>query len=109
MADEVRTTKVPDTDREGHSAEQAIIDARRSKAERVRARGENPFANDVVPRLGGATTDVGAGGAAAAGARDGVGRYEEAKVRALAGDRVFHVRGRVVTLRSTGGLSFLGL
>jgi lysyl-tRNA synthetase class 2 len=109
MADDGRTTRVPDTDREGHSAEQAIIDARRAKAERVRARGENPFANDVRPRLGGSTTDVGAVRAVADEARDAAGRYEEAKVRALAGDRVFHVRGRVVTLRSTGGLSFLGL
>ena len=29
-------------------AEEAILEARRAKAARLRARGENPFANDVV-------------------------------------------------------------
>ena len=38
------------------SAEEAIIDARRAKAARVRARGENPFANDGGPKTPGAVT-----------------------------------------------------
>src|ERR1700722_196905 len=109
MADEPRTSKVPDTDREGHSSEQAIIDARRGKAERLRQRGENPFANDVRPRLGGKTCDVAEVRAIAEPARDPAGRYEEARVVALAGERTLHVRGRVMVLRSTGGLSFLRL
>jgi lysyl-tRNA synthetase class 2 len=96
-----------ETDREGHSAEQAIIDARRAKAERARARGENPFANDLAPRIGGKTRDVGEVRAAADAARDAAGKYDEARVRALAGETTWHVRGRVVALRSTGGLSFL--
>jgi lysyl-tRNA synthetase, class II len=107
MSDESRTSKIPDTDREGGSAEQAIIDARRMKAGRIRARGENPFANDVVPRAGGATLDVAAARAVAMSARDAAGKYDDAKVRELAGGRVLHVRGRVIALRSTGGLSFL--
>src|ERR1019366_2668686 len=45
---------MPD-ERQTLSAEDAIIDARRAKAEVMRARGENPFANDTVPRLGGHT------------------------------------------------------
>ncbi len=52
MADEQRISKVPDTERTAHPAEEAIVDARRAKAERVRARGENPFSNDVSSRLG---------------------------------------------------------
>jgi lysyl-tRNA synthetase, class II len=93
----------------GHSAEQALIQARQSKAERIRARGENPFANDVRPKLpGGETLDIRAVRAVAEGAREG-GKYVEEKVRAVAGDRLFHLRGRLMALRSTGGLSFLPL
>ena len=42
-------------------------------------------------------------------AREGGKYVEEKKVRALASDKVIHVRGRVIALRSTGGLSFLPL
>jgi lysyl-tRNA synthetase, class II len=98
-----------DTDREGHSAEQAIIDARRAKARRVRERGENPFANDVVPRLGGKTRDIVGVRATAEAARDAAGKYDEAQVKAIAGEGLVHVHGRVVALRSTGGLTFLRL
>jgi lysyl-tRNA synthetase, class II len=97
------------SERETGTAEQAIIDARRAKAEATRARGANPFANDVKPRLGGRTVDVAAARATADAARDASGRYDEARVRAAAGDALFHVRGRVTALRSTGGLSFLRL
>ena len=44
---------------EGASAEDHIIAARRAKAEKLRARGENPFANDVGPQTGGTTIDIG--------------------------------------------------
>jgi lysyl-tRNA synthetase class 2 len=108
MADDGRT-KGPDTDRDAHSSEQAIIDARRAKAARLRGRGENPFANDVLPQLGGQTLDVAEVRAIAEPARDPAGRYEEARVVGLAGERMLHVRGRVIALRSTGGLSFLRL
>jgi hypothetical protein len=61
MADSDRMTDVPDTDRDAaaaaRSAEQAIIDSRRAKAKKVRDSGENPFANDVSPRLEGAQTE----------------------------------------------------
>jgi len=98
MADEPKTPRGPENE---------IIDARRAKAERVRARGGNPFANDVGPRLGGVTVDVAAARAMAEDARDAAGRYDEARVRALAKGRSIHVRGRIIALRSTGGLSFL--
>ncbi len=107
MADE--STKKGTPERDTHSAEQALIDARRAKAARVRARGETPFANDVKARTGGRTSDIAYARDRAKEARDAAGRYDEALVRTAAGDDVFHVRGRVVALRSTGGLTFLRL
>jgi lysyl-tRNA synthetase class 2 len=100
-------TMSDDTEREGHSAEQAIIDARREKARLWRLRHNNPFANDVRPAQGGRTCDIAEVRAIADGARDGGGRYDEARVRELAGETMLHVRGRVTALRSAGGLSFL--
>lgn len=92
------------------SAEQALIDARRQKATRLRERGENPFANDVVPKTAGAITiDIGDLRATAAGAKGDGGKYAEEKVKALTAGKTFHVRGRVVAFRSAGGLSFLRL
>jgi lysyl-tRNA synthetase class 2 len=103
---ESRASPIDGDDPVGRSA-QALIQARKSKAERVRARGENPFANDVRPRLaGGQTFDIGAVRRVADGANVD-GRYDAEKVRQLAQGRVFHVRGRLLTKRSTGGLSFL--
>ncbi|MGD0526788.1 MAG: lysine--tRNA ligase [Polyangiaceae bacterium] len=109
MSYDGRTSNAPDTDRDAAPAEQALIDARRSKAARVRDRKENPFANDVRPRIGGQTLDVAAARAIAEPARDAANRYEQMRVDALAGNRLLHVRGRVIALRSTGGLSFLKL
>jgi lysyl-tRNA synthetase class 2 len=91
------------------SAEEAIIASRRAKGARVRERAENPFANDVAPRLGGRTCDVAEVRAMAEGARDAAGRYDEARVKSLVGEGLLHVRGRVVALRSAGGLSFVRL
>jgi lysyl-tRNA synthetase, class II len=105
MADDGRSTN----DRDTHSSERAIIDARRAKAERLRERGENPFANDVRPRLGGKTADVAVVRAMAEPARDASGKYDEGRVVALVGHGLWHVRGRVIVLRSSGGLSFLRL
>ncbi len=107
MADDPK--KPMDAERDARRAEQAMIDARRAKAARLRVRGENPFANDVVPKLGGRTYDLSEVRAVARDARDASGAYEEAAVRSLAEGALFHVRGRVVALRSTGGLSFVSL
>ena len=101
MTDEGRTTKVPDTDRDAPSAEDSIVEARRGKAEQLRKIHQNPFANDVKPQLGGRTCDM------AETARDPAGKYDEARVVALAGERLLHIRGRVISIRSTGALSFL--
>jgi lysyl-tRNA synthetase class 2 len=102
MAEEPKNSKP-------EGAELAIIEARRAKAARVRARSESPFANDVVPRLGARSWDIGDVRASADAARDSAGRYDEERVRSAAGGHLFHVRGRVVALRSTGGLTFLRL
>jgi lysyl-tRNA synthetase class 2 len=92
-----------------HSAEHAIIEARRAKAERIRARGDNPFANDVAARAaGGVTCDIAEVRALAASAEQG-GRYATEQVEVAAAGKSLHVRGRVVALRSTGGLSFIRL
>ena len=91
------------------SAEESLIAARRAKAEKIRARGESPFANDVVPRAGGRTLDIAEARALADGARDAAGKYAEERVKELAAGAIVHVRGRVVAFRSTGGLSFLRL
>jgi lysyl-tRNA synthetase class 2 len=98
------------SDRDPHaSGEEAICDARRAKAARVRGRKENPFANDVLPRLPGSKTcDIAEVRVRAAHAKVD-GKYLEEKVKKLAGADVFHIRGRIVALRSTGGLSFLRL
>src|SRR4051794_23801421 len=93
----------------GSSAEDALVAARRAKADKLRARGENPFANDVVPRDGGTTIDIADLRARAAAARGADGKYSEEGVREATKAAGFHVRGRVVAFRSAGGLSFLRL
>src|SRR5580704_2985236 len=103
MPEEPRTSQVPET------AETAIIEARRAKAARLRARGEHPFANDVRPRLGGTTRDIAEVRAGYDDARDAAGKYDEARVRSIAGEGLVHVRGRVMVVRRSGGLSFLRL
>lgn len=91
------------------SAEDALIAARRAKAEKIRARGDKPFANDVVPKKGGTTLDIAELRARAASARGEGGKYAEDDVKRVFGGDLAHVRGRVVAFRSTGGLSFLRL
>ena len=91
------------------SAEDALIAARRAKAEKIRSRGENPFANDVVPTKGGKTLDIAEVRARAEAAKGADGKYAEDKVKEALGGEAVHVRGRVVAFRSAGGLSFLRL
>ncbi len=63
-------------------AKKLILDARRSKAKRVRERKENPFANDVVPRVAARRThDLGAVAGPGGGGRCAGGKYDEEKVR----------------------------
>src|SRR5436309_2200277 len=97
----------PTKDGAGASAEDNLIAARRAKAEKLRARGENPFANDVVPQKGGATVDIGELREKAAAAKGDDGKYAEDKVKEATKGATFHLRGRIIAFRSTGGLSFL--
>ncbi|MFO0675488.1 MAG: lysine--tRNA ligase [Polyangiaceae bacterium] len=90
------------------SAEHAIIEARKSKARRLRDRGENPFANDLAHREGAHSLDIAAARAFANHAHEG-GKYDEAKVKAAVDGAKFVVHGRVIALRSTGGLTFIRL
>jgi len=99
MTDEPNANKSP----EPLSAEQSIIEARRAKAARLRARSENPFANDV--RRLGSVDDIAAVRASVSTALAG-GKYDAASVEQAARGRLVHVCGRVIALRSTGALSF---
>jgi lysyl-tRNA synthetase, class II len=91
-----------------HSPEDAMIAVRRGKAEKVRARGENPFANDVGNGSSAALLDIGAARSRAEAGKV-EGKYVEEHVRAAAGGGAISVRGRIIALRSTGALSFLRL
>ncbi len=105
-----RVTLRPDDAPDHASAEQALIEARRAKAERLRGRGENPFANDVAPRVAASQTiDLADLRAVADAAKADDGKYDAEKVSKAAAGKAFHVRGRVIAHRSTGGLSFLRL
>ncbi len=91
---------------EHQGAEAAILEARRHKLQRIRSRGENPFANDFA-KFGGPVDDIAAVREKAVPARQPDGKYDAAKVDALASSA--HVAGRVIALRSAGGLSFVRL
>lgn len=88
---------------EGGSTEEALRTARLDKAERIRARGENPFANDiplsdpVVPLLDArALADAG---------KNDAGKYDADKIPPT---RV-RVAGRILFLRAFGGVTFVRL
>ncbi|MBS2018733.1 MAG: lysine--tRNA ligase [Deltaproteobacteria bacterium] len=99
-----------DSSSSSSSAEQALIDARRAKATKLRERKENPFANDVVPRLPNSKTmDVVELRTRVEGAKGEGGKYVEEKVKEATKGEAFHVRGRVIAHRSAGGLSFIRL
>ncbi len=94
----------------GASSEQALRAARAAKAERLRARGDNPFANDIDS---GAITDLGTLRSHYVSARGQDGRYDAAKAEALSASSRWAehatVAGRVVAARSFGKASFLRL
>jgi lysyl-tRNA synthetase class 2 len=87
-------------------AEQNIIAARVAKAEAIRARGENPFANDLSPMPLSAIGDL---RARFDGARSPDGKYDAAKVAEIGAGQTLHVAGRVVAVRGFGKASFLRL
>ncbi len=88
------------------SSESALIAARKAKAERVKARGENPFANDVtggsLPLSSLASVREHHQGELLEG-----GKYDKTQVVAKAAS--FRVAGRILFLRSFGAGAFVRL
>ncbi|MFO0552078.1 MAG: lysine--tRNA ligase [Polyangiaceae bacterium] len=95
-------------DRAGAAAETALIAARRSKAEALRTRGENPFANDITereqPEPLSTLEEVRRHHAAD---RNEAGRYDKANVERS--KATFRVAGRVLFIRSFGAGCFIRL
>ncbi len=90
-------------------AEEALLAARRSKAERIRARGENPFANDVdTPRRTMIATLRTLAAPALIGAAEEE-RYEPERVAALSPSESYLVMGRLMVRRGFGKVSFIRL
>ena len=90
-------------------SEEALVEARRAKAEQLRGQGRNPFANDADPSD---RTTLGALRAAFESARTGADaedRYDAERVASLGENRSYHVFGRIVARRGFGKASFLRL
>jgi len=90
------------------SSEEALVEARRAKAERCREREQNPFANDVD------TSDRSLvhalrGEYASALVDEKEQRYDADKVAALSEGKRYHLLGRIVSRRGFGKASFLRL
>jgi len=88
------------------SGEEALIQARREKAQRLRARGENPFDNRVPEQRRAFIGDLRALVAAAQGSD---GTYDEARVSELVQAQEYVVFGRLTARRGFGKASFLKL
>jgi lysyl-tRNA synthetase class 2 len=110
MSDATKGPKKPAKEHADHhidpAAEDSLILARKAKTQRVRDRGENPFANDV---LAGATplSTLAEVRAHHEDDRNEAGRHDKDKV--LARSKRFRVAGRVIFLRSFGGGAFIKL
>jgi lysyl-tRNA synthetase, class II len=91
------------------SGEDALIEARRGKAEHLRSRGQNPFANDVADANRSLLRDLREQFVSALVEPVSELRYDPAKVEALAGQREYYVLGRLVSRRGFGKASFLRL
>ena len=91
------------------SAEQTIIEGRRAKADRCRTLGANPFANNIKPKNATARTlDIGMVRTLVDHTKVD-GKYADEAVKNVTESSIFHVCGRVIALRSTGGLTFIRL
>jgi len=91
------------------SGEDALIEARRGKAEHLRSRGQNPFANDAASASRSLLRDIREQFAPALIEPVSELRYDPAKVEAIAGGRDYYVLGRLVSRRGFGKASFLRL
>jgi len=91
------------------SGEDALIEARRGKAEHLRSRGQNPFANDADAANRSLLRELREQFASALLEPVSELRYDPAKVEALAAGREYYVLGRLVSRRGFGKASFLRL
>jgi len=91
---------------EANSGEEGLIQARREKAARVRARGENPFANDVAHE---ARTFIGTLRQRFANCVNEDATYDAEKVLSEGKEENLTVFGRLVARRGFGKASFLRL
>jgi lysyl-tRNA synthetase class 2 len=87
--------------------EEGLLAARRNKAEAVRARGENPFANDVDARDRILVRELRERFQTALQEPASELRYDAARVKDIAGEFAAHVFGRLVARRGFGKASFL--
>jgi len=92
-----------------NSGEDALVEARRSKAEHLRDRGENPFANDVAAADRSLLRELRVMFAGALLEPKSELRYDPARVAQIAEGREFHALGRLVARRGFGKASFLRL
>lgn len=91
------------------ASEEAILAARRGKGAAIRERHELPYANVVGARGEARVSDIAAARALADSAKGPDGRYDATSVQSACSETRVHVKGRILALRSTGGLSFLRL
>src|SRR5690606_27642923 len=94
----------------GRTSEEALIEARRAKANKVREKGQNPFANDAdeTARVMIAPLRHRFDGARSVGG-DGKESYDAEQVEQLAQGAEVVVFGRMMARRGFGKVSFLRL
>ena len=91
------------------SGEEALIEARRQKAESLRKASKNPFANDVDVADRALLYDLRKRFESARIPSDGEDRYDPEKVNELGAGATFHVVGRLMARRGFGKAAFLRL
>lgn len=91
------------------SGEEALVEARRQKAEALRRGGKNPFANDVNVADRTLLHDLRKRFEGARRTSNEGERYDPEKVSELAGGASFHVVGRLMARRGFGKATFLRL
>jgi lysyl-tRNA synthetase class 2 len=91
------------------SGEEALVEARRQKAESLRKDGKNPFANDVTVADRTLLHDLRKRFEAARVASEDGDRYDALKVEEIGGGASFHVFGRLMARRGFGKAAFLRL
>ncbi len=89
------------------SGEDQLVAARRGKAENLRSRGQNPFANDVSVADRSLLRELRQSFAAALLEPISELRYDPVEVETLAAGREFHIMGRLIARRGFGKASFL--